>query len=71
MLLRLLLTLLKLPGVMIPNVTFTIEPLLSEGTSQVAILDDDWTAVTMDHSRSAQAEHTILITEEGHEILTL
>ena len=58
------------PGVMEPGVTFTIEPLLSEGTSQVAILEDDWTAVTIDHSRAAQAEHTVLITDTGCEILT-
>ena len=55
---------------MAPGVTFTIEPLLSEGTSQVAILEDDWTAVTIDHTRTAQAEHTVLITDSGCEILT-
>jgi len=58
------------PGKMNPGVTFTIEPILSEGTSEVAILEDDWTAVTVDHSRSAQVEHTVLITEDGCEILT-
>ena len=58
------------PGTMNPGVTFTIEPILSEGTSEVAILEDDWTAVTVDHSRSAQVEHTVLITEDGCEILT-
>ena len=55
---------------MTPGVTFTIEPLLSEGSSQVGILEDDWTAVTIDHSRTAQVEHTVLITEAGCEILT-
>ena len=39
-------------------------------TSEVVILEDDWTAVTVDHSRSAQVEHTVLITEDGCEILT-
>ena len=58
------------PGHMEAGVTFTIEPLLSEGTGQVAILEDDWTAVTLDHSRTAQVEHTILITDTGYEILT-
>jgi len=59
------------PGVMEPGVTFTVEPLLSEGEPRVGIYEDDWTAVTMDNSRAAQAEHTILITESGCEILTL
>ena len=53
-----------------PGVTFTVEPLLSEGSARVGILEDDWTAITMDHSRTAQAEHTVLITETGCEILT-
>jgi methionyl aminopeptidase len=43
---------------------------LSEGSDQIGILDDDWTALTIDHSRTAQAEHTVLITETGCEILT-
>ncbi len=60
------------PGVMVPGVTFTIEPILSEGTAQIGILEDDgWTALSMDNSRSAQAEHTVLITKTGCEILTL
>ena len=41
------------------------------GEPRVGIYEDDWTAVTMDNSRAAQAEHTILITESGCEILTL
>ena len=48
------------------------EPILSEGTDMVAILEEDgWTAVSEDGSRSAQFEHTILITSDGCEILTL
>lgn len=57
-------------GVMLPGMTFTIEPILSLGGSEVRILDDAWTAVTIDNSRTAQSEHTILITEHGCEVLT-
>ena len=53
-----------------PGMTFTIEPMINLGSFQVRILDDDWTAVTQDGSLSAQFEHTILVTETGHEILT-
>jgi methionyl aminopeptidase len=49
----------------------TIEPMLNQGKRHVKILADGWTAVTKDHSLSAQWEHTILVTENGHEILTL
>ena len=59
------------PGIMEPGVTFTIEPILSEGTKKVGILEDDWTAVTLDHSRTSQVEHTVLITDNGCEILTI
>jgi len=57
-------------GVMIPNVTFTIEPMLNEGSAENQCLDDGWTIVTRDGSRSAQFEETIVITETGAEILT-
>lgn len=50
---------------------FTIEPMINLGKRHVKILPDGWTAVTKDHSLSAQWEHTILVTETGHEILTL
>ncbi len=49
----------------------TIEPMLNLGKRQMKILKDKWTAVTKDHSLSAQWEHTILVTPSGHEILTL
>jgi methionyl aminopeptidase len=49
---------------------FTIEPMINLGSYKVRILDDEWTAVTQDGSLSAQFEHTILVTETGHEILT-
>lgn len=53
-----------------PGMTFTIEPMINAGAPEGEILDDGWTAVTIDGKPSAQWEHTILITEEGHEILT-
>ncbi|GAA3735863.1 type I methionyl aminopeptidase [Salinactinospora qingdaonensis] len=54
-----------------PGMTFTIEPMLTLGTIEHEIWDDGWTAVTADRKRTAQFEHTLLITEEGAEILTL
>ena len=59
------------PGTMLPGMTFTIEPGVSEGGSGVAVLGDGWTAVSPDHSRSAQFEHTVLVTNHGVDILTL
>ena len=50
--------------------TFTIEPMINLGDYEVVILDDDWTAITADGSLSAQFEHTILVTEQGCEVLT-
>lgn len=52
------------------GMTFTIEPMVNIGDYRVKVLDDNWTAVTKDGSLSAQYEHTILVTEEGCEILT-
>jgi len=54
-----------------PGMTFTIEPMLNLGTPDWTQWDDDWTVVTADLRRSAQFEHTILITGTGNEILTL
>ncbi len=53
-----------------PGMTFTIEPMINVGAYTCTILDDDWTAITTDGSLSAQFEHTILVTETGHEVLT-
>lgn len=53
-----------------PGQTFTIEPMVNLGDYDTTILDDGWTAVTTDGSLSAQWEHTILVTENGVEILT-
>ncbi|MGI8716400.1 MAG: type I methionyl aminopeptidase [Lapillicoccus sp.] len=54
-----------------PGMTFTIEPMLNVGTPEWDLWDDGWTVVTRDRRRSAQFEHTILITASGNEILTL
>jgi methionyl aminopeptidase len=57
--------------VMEPGMTFTIEPMLTLGTAEWDMWDDNWTVVTKDRRRSAQFEHTVLVTEAGAEILTL
>lgn len=56
---------------LIPGMTFTIEPMINAGKHHTKLLPDGWTVVTKDHSISAQWEHTILVTEQGYEILTL
>lgn len=53
------------------GMTFTIEPMINQGSRQIEHLDDDWTVVTKDGKLSAQWEHTVLVTEKGYEILTL
>jgi len=52
------------------GMTFTIEPMINAGKRYIKTLSDGWTVVTKDHSLSAQWEHTILVTETGHEVLT-
>jgi methionyl aminopeptidase len=49
---------------------FTVEPMINAGRWEVKVLDDGWTAVTRDRSLSAQFEHTVAVTAEGHEIFT-
>jgi methionyl aminopeptidase len=61
----------RLTTVMETGMVFTIEPMISIGTGLHRIWDDDWTAVTADGSRTAQFEHTVLVTDDGVEILTL
>jgi methionyl aminopeptidase len=56
--------------VMRPGMTFTIEPMISAGTWKHQIWDDGWTAVTPDGKRVAQFEHTILVTDDGADVLT-
>jgi methionyl aminopeptidase len=57
--------------VMEPGMTFTIEPMITLGTHEYDMWDDGWTVVTKDRRWTAQFEHTILVTEDGAEILTL
>jgi methionyl aminopeptidase len=57
--------------VMEPGMTFTIEPMLTLGTYEYDMWDDGWTVVTADGRRTAQFEHTVLVTDDGYEILTL
>ena len=54
-----------------PGMTFTIEPMINQGAAKVKTKKDGWTVVTKDKKLSAQWEHTILVTEEGCEVLTL
>jgi methionyl aminopeptidase len=53
------------------GMTFTIEPMVNAGKKETRLLNDQWTVVTRDRSLSAQWEHTILVTADGHEILTV
>lgn len=53
------------------GMTFTIEPMINQGTARVKTKKDGWTVVTKDKKLSAQAEHTILVTKDGFEVLTL
>ena len=69
----------QVPNYVIPNFEFilqaghciAIEPMLNEGRKQTRRLDDDWTVVTRDGALSAHFEHTVAVTKEGREILTL
>ena len=54
-----------------PGMTFTIEPMINAGKRQVKVLPDKWTVVTKDHNLSAQWEHTVLVTGDSVEVLTL
>lgn len=54
-----------------PFMTFTVEPMINEGTWHSKVLQDGWTAITTDGKRSAQYEHTLAITEEGVQIMTV
>jgi methionyl aminopeptidase len=54
-----------------PGMVFTIEPMIATGSWRVRTWPDEWTAVTEDRKRTAQFEHTILVTDDGAEILTV
>ncbi len=60
----------RLTTVMEPGMTFTIEPMITVGAHEHQMWDDGWTAVTIDRKRTAQFEHTILVTDDGAEVLT-
>jgi methionyl aminopeptidase len=53
------------------GMTFTVEPMINAGKAAIRELADGWTIVTKDHSLSAQWEHTVLVTQEGYEVLTV
>ncbi len=55
---------------LVSGMAITIEPMVNLGGPEVVFLDDGWTVVTADGSLSAQFEHTVLVTETGHEVLT-
>jgi methionyl aminopeptidase len=56
---------------LLPGMVFTVEPMINAGKPGIRQLADGWTVVTKDHSLSAQWEHTVLVTEEGFEVLTV
>lgn len=58
------------PGRMRARTAFTVEPCILERGPGISVLGDGWTAVTRDHGRAAQFELTVLVTEQGYEILT-
>ena len=55
---------------LVPGMIFTIEPMINAGRKDIRQLADGWTVVTRDHSLSAQWEHTVLVTQDGFEVLT-
>ena len=54
-----------------PGMTITVEPMVNAGKRFIKLLPDGWTVVTKDRSLSAQWEHTVLVTENGYQVLTL
>jgi len=56
--------------VLVPGMVFTIEPMVNLGRRETRLMPDGWTVVTRDRSLSAQWEHTVAVTEDGHEVLT-
>lgn len=53
------------------GMTFTIEPMINQGTHKTRTMKDGWTVITRDNKLSAQWEHTVLVTTDGYEVLTL
>lgn len=62
--------LVQVKGLMKEGMTFTIEPMINAGSWKDTTWPDEWTAVTRDGKRSAQFEHTLLVTADGCDILT-
>ena len=60
----------RLTRVIEPGMTFTIEPMITAGAHEHVLWNDGWTAATIDRKRTAQFEHTILVTDDGAEVLT-
>jgi methionyl aminopeptidase len=60
----------ELDVILEPGMTFTVEPMINLGTHQWEMWADDWTVVAKDRRWSAQFEHTVLVTDSGHEVLT-
>lgn len=56
--------------IMVPGMVFTIEPMINAGSYHTKLMPDGWTVITKDHKLSAQWEHTIVVTENGHEVLS-
>ncbi|HEX5637372.1 MAG TPA: M24 family metallopeptidase, partial [Gammaproteobacteria bacterium] len=54
-----------------PGMIFTVEPMINAGKAAIRHLPDGWTVTTKDGSLSAQWEHTVLVTEDGYEVLTV
>ena len=55
---------------LVPGMVFTVEPMINLGGKEMEVLADKWTTVTKDRSLSAQFEQTLLVTEDGYEVLT-
>jgi methionyl aminopeptidase len=58
-------------AVLEPGMTFALEPIITMGSPEIKTLEDGWNIITKDGSLACQHEHTILVTEEGNEVLTL
>ncbi|BBA85293.1 methionine aminopeptidase [endosymbiont of Sipalinus gigas] len=57
--------------ILTPGISFTIEPMINSGSNKVKLMNDGWTVKTKDHSLSAQYEHTIIITNNSYEVITI
>ena len=58
-------------AVLAPGMSFTIEPMFTEGLAEVGLWDDGWTISTIDGLPSAQFEHSVLVTEDGVRVVTV